>query len=216
MSAQVQILGPTFSTFVRTVMLCCEEKGISYEAKFEVDGTAITMKSDTHYTYHPFGRVPILLHDGHQLFETATICRYLENVFAGPELQPEATHQQALIDQWAAALSIYVNEAIVRNYLLEFVFPKGENGEIRMNKIKEAEPELVNTLTLLTTQLGHNDYICGDQYSYADAILTPMLDYLEQIPQGKALLGHETPLALYLKRMRRRPAAQNVLGPMTH
>lgn len=214
MSAQVQILGPTFSTFVRSVMLCCVEKGISYEAKFEVDGTAITMKSEEHYAFHPFGRVPVLLHDGRQLFETATICRYLEEVFSGPELQPENAHLRALVDQWAAALSIYANDAIVRNYLLEFVFPKGENGEIRMDKVTEAEPDLINTLTLLTAQLGHNDYICGDQYSYADAILTPMLDYLEQLPQGKALLGNDTPLALYLERMRNRPSAKDVLGPM--
>ncbi|WP_370298274.1 glutathione S-transferase family protein, partial [Pontibacterium sp.] len=176
MSAQVHILGPAFSSFVRSVMFCCEEKGISYETKFEIDGQSLSLNDDTHLQYHPFGKIPALIHGERTLFETATICRYLDATFDGPALQPDDVYQRAKVDEWAAALSSYVDKAIVRQYLLEFAFPKGPDGQVRMDKVAEAEPEVVRMLGIVEKQLGDNDFICGDKYTYADAILTPMLD----------------------------------------
>lgn len=213
MSAQVQILGPTFSTFVRSVMLCCEEKGISYEAKFEINGEGLSLNSEIHRQYHPFGKIPALLHADHTLFETATICRYLEANFDGLALQPEGNLQRAQVDQWASALSTYVDKAIVRNYLLEFAFPKGPNGQVCMDKIEEVEPEVTRMLVLLTDLITDNGFICGDQYSYADAILTPMLDYLAGTPNAGKLMPSESALMRYTERMRARPSGQKVLSP---
>lgn len=211
MSAQVQILGPAFSTFVRSVMLCCEEKGISYETKFEVDGQALSLRDETHLKYHPFGKIPALLHGERKLFETATICRYLDTNFDGPALQPDDSYQKAKVDEWAAALSIYVDSAIVRKYLLEFAFPKGPDGQVRMDKVAEAEPEVIQMLAIVAQQLGESDFICGDRYSYADAILTPMLDYLVGTPNGDKLLPSGSALRNYTERMQARPSGQAVL-----
>lgn len=211
MSAKVHILGPTFSSFVRSVMLCCEEKGISYETKFEIDGQPLSLNDETHLKYHPFGKIPALIHGERSLFETATICRYLDATFDGPALQPTDIYQRAEVDEWAAALSIYVDKAIVRQYLLEFAFPKGPEGQVRLDKVTEAEPEVARMLSIVEKQLGDNDFICGSEYTYADAILTPMLDYLSGTPNATSLMPNNSVLMDYLLRMRARPSAVNAL-----
>lgn len=211
MSAQVHILGPSFSSFVRSVMLCCEEKGISYETKFEVDGQPLALNDERHQQYHPFGKIPALIHGEHTLFETATICRYLDATFDGPALQPEDIYERAKVDEWAAALSIYVDKAIVREYLLEFAFPKGPDGQVRMDKVAEAEPEVVKMLAIIQQQLGGNNFICGNKYTYADAILTPMLDYLAGTPNANRLMPQDSALMHYVLRIRSRPSAANIL-----
>ena len=212
MSAQVQILGPAFSTFVRSVMLCCEEKGISYETKFEINGEPLELNSEAHQHYHPFGKIPALLHNDRTVFETSTICRYIDATFDGPALQPEDSYGRAQVDQWSRAISQYVDQAIVRQYLLEFAFPKGPDGQIRLDKVAEAEPEVIKMLTLLEKLIGGHTFICGDQYSYADAILTPMLDYLSGTPNAATLLPEGSPLNRYIQRMQARPSGQKVLN----
>lgn len=211
MSSRVHILGPTFSSFVRSVMLCCEEKGISYETKFEIDGKPLSLNDDTHLQYHPFGKIPALIHGEHTLFETATICRYLDATFEGPALQPDNMYQRSKVDEWAAALSIYVDKAIVRQYLLEFAFPKGPNGQVRLDKVAAAEPAVAQMLGIVETQLGDNDFICGDAYTYADAILTPMLDYLAGTPNASKLMPENSHLMHYVSRMRKRSSGTKVL-----
>lgn len=66
----VHIYGPSFSNFVRTVMLVCEEKQISYTTGFEVNGSEIKYKSEQHFNLHPFGKFPVLLSDELILPET--------------------------------------------------------------------------------------------------------------------------------------------------
>ena len=212
MSAQVQILGPAFSTFVRSVMLCCEEKGISYETKFEINGEPLTLNSEARQHYHPFGKIPALLHNDRTVFETASICRYIDATFDGPALQPEDSYGRTQVDQWSRAISQYVDQAIVRRYLLEFAFPTGPDGQIRLDKVAEAEPEVIDRLALLEKLIGDHAFICGDQYSYADAILTPMLDYLSGTPNAATLLPEDSPLSRYIQRMQARPSGQKVLN----
>ncbi|MBU6953418.1 glutathione S-transferase family protein [Hahella sp. HN01] len=214
MSAQVHIFGPQFSTFVRTVMLCCEEKGVSYSHGFSINGEEVEYKGERHLNINPFGKVPVLIHGDRKLYETASICRYLDAQFEGPALQPEDLYQRALVDQWSAAISLYVDQAIVREYLTELAFPKGENGEVRWNKVSEAQPNVIKMLQILAAQLGDAAFICGEQYTIADALITPMLDYLSNLPQAAELIAPDSTLSAYVGRMRQRPAAKTVLTAM--
>lgn len=206
----VHILGPQFSTFVRSVQLCCEEKSIPYTLGMSINGNAIDLHSSEYLRINPFGKVPILLHGEHQLCETASICRYLDEAFEGYQLQPEAAWERALVDQFSAWLSIYVDEAIVRRYLLEFYFPKGENGTVRKDYIRAAEPEVARMLSLLELQLTKQPYLVTESFSVADALVAPMLDYLGKLPPAAPLLQKTPHLSAYLKRIQDRPSARNV------
>ncbi|SDK51536.1 glutathione S-transferase family protein [Billgrantia gudaonensis] len=213
MSESVHILGPQFSNFVRSVQWCCEEKGIPYTLGFELEGAPLEFGGEKHRTLHPFAKVPVLLHGERCLFETAPICRYLDANFDGPELQPHAPWQRAEVDQWSQALSGYVDQALVRRFLLEFVFPKGEGGSIRKERVEQATPEVVRMLNLLERQLEGHAYLVGEAFSMADAILAPMLDYLDGLPAGKPLMAENPALESYLQRLRQRESSRRVLVP---
>ncbi|WP_293268491.1 glutathione S-transferase family protein [Neptunomonas sp.] len=213
MNTQVQILGPQFSTMVRTVMLCCEEKGITYQIGMQINGNDIQRKEASHLALHPFGKIPVLVHGENQIFETAPICRYIDAAFSGQALQPIDTYQRALVDQWSQAISCYVDQALVRQYLLEFAFPKGNNGSIRLDKVADAQPEVMSMLVQLEKQLADQAFICGVQYSIADALLTPMLDYLASLPHADSLFTSDSSLLSYVARMRERPSGKVVLIP---
>lgn len=211
MSTQVQIVGPQFSTMVRSVQLCCEEKGIDYTLGLELDGNAIAFKGDQHFTLHPFGKIPVLVHGEQHLFETAPICRYLDSSFSGAALQPDDPYQRAQVDQWCQAITCYFDPILVRKYLLEFAFPKGEKGAIRMDKVAEKQPEVIKALAQLEDVLGDTAFFCSDQYSLADALLTPILDYLKTLPHADSLMAPDSKLTAYVERMRTRESGQKVL-----
>lgn len=212
MSHQVQIIGPTFSSFVRSVMLCCEEKGVSYSTGMEYQGQPLALRDEKHLALNPFGKIPILLDGDHTIYETAAICKYIDEAFDGADLQPESAADRAEVAQWAQLISLYVDKTVIRDYLLEFAFPKGENGAIRMDKIQSVTPELDQRLTILTNQLGAREYICGERYTFADALLTPMLDYLLGLPHGSTLIEPGSALEHYVQRMRQRPSGIAVLN----
>lgn len=211
MTASVHIVGPQFSTFVRSVQLCCEEKGIPYTLGAEVDGHPVTLHSPEHYALHPFGKIPILLHGERRLIETPSICRYLDAAFEGPALQPDAPWPRARVGQWTGLMAGYVDQALVRRFLLEFVFPRGEGGAVRQEAVAAARPEVVRVLDLLEGQLSEGDYLVGDAFSLADAFAAPMLDYLLGLPAAEALLAETPRLVAYTRRLRERPAAARVL-----
>ncbi|GAA0682649.1 glutathione S-transferase family protein [Marinobacterium maritimum] len=210
MSDTVYIYGLGFSSFVRSVQLCCEEKGLAYQSGLAPNGIEIPFKSPEHLKLNPYGKMPVLLHNDLVLFETTTICRYLDQQFSGPALQPSDTRARALVDQCCAEIALYIDQALVRELLLEFAFPKGPDGSVRMDVVEEKLPAARVALTRVKELLGEKPFICGDSYTIADALLTPMLDYIAKLPMGQDLIRNGK-LHAYLDRMRTRPSGQKIL-----
>lgn len=211
MSCTLYILGPEFSNFVRSVMLCCEEKGLTdYRYGMAPEGSEIAFKSPEHLRLHPYGKVPVLIHDGRSLFETTSICRYLDQAFGGPALQPEEPRARAQVDERCAEIALYIDHALVREVLLEFAFPKGADGGVRLDVVEDKLPGAHKALARVEEMLGANPFICGESYTLADALITPMLDYIARIPMGDEVIGNGR-LRAYLERMRQRPSGRKVL-----
>lgn len=207
---ELHIFGPGFSTFVRSVRLYCEEKGLNYTYGMNLKGHAIEWRSEAHRRYHPFGKVPVLLHaDGH-VFETSAICRYLDMAFPESSLQPAGMAMRTLVDQWSSALASEVDKYLVRDYLLPVAGP-GRPAVIDPDILARAESQVKATLVILDTQLGEQAYFCGEHYSLADALLTPMLDYLASMAPPVDWLDPWPRLGAYLSRMRARPSGRSVL-----
>lgn len=211
MENHVYIFAPTFSSFARSIMLCCEEKGIAYRSGMAPQGTEIGFKSPGHLEIHPYGKVPALFHEGRTLFETNTICRYLDARFTGPALQPVDPMARAQVDERCGEIALYIDHALVREIVLEFAFPKEPDGRVRLDVIEEKLPAARAALRRLDTLLEDHPFICGRHYTLADALLTPILDYVAKLPIGSGLIGAGT-LKHYLERMRARPSAQQVLN----
>ncbi len=207
----VQIYGPSFSNFVRTVMLICEEHNVSYQTGFELDGKAIAFKSNEHIALHPFGKLPVLKHGDFVLPETSTICRYLLKTFAPQYESYFSAEQQAHIDAFSAITSLYIDKAIIRDYLLEFAFPKGENGEVRLEVAKNAQAEVRRALQVIEQELLNGNVLNGEHLTLADALIAPMLHYLTTLPADFNLLTEYLALERYLESLMSRTSCQKVL-----
>lgn len=209
-SAVIDIIGVQFSSFTRSVQFCCEEIGIRYTLSVEHKGVDVGMRTPGLNALNPFGKVPVLIDSGRVLYETQSICRYLDNQFNRSRLQPEEPWLRAQVDQWCAAITAYVDKAIVRNYLLEFLFPKGEGGRVRKDVVAAAIPEVIKTVGILEQQLGKNNYLVANQFTLADVLLLPSIHYLSGAPNNQDLISAKSPLRDYVSRLLARPAAKKV------
>lgn len=207
----VHIYGPQFSNFVRSVQWVCEEKGIDYSLGSEVPGLQAEFRGEQHRQWHPYLKVPVLLHQGRALTETAAICRYLDQHFEGPALQPADSWARARCDSWCQMLSLYFDKAIIRDYLLELAFPKGEDGKPNMALLLQNKPAAEQALNLMAAQLAEQPYWLGDQPSLADAIAAPMVCYACDLQGPVALMPALSPLRDYAARLRARPGGAKVL-----
>ena len=211
MSQSIKIYALQFSTFARCVQLLCEEKNLSYEIVTEYQGNAIELGNPTLKNLHPFGKIPAIEVDGKLLFETGPILRFLNSRFDGPNLEAENLLENAVVDQWTEFAASYIDKAIVRDVLLEFFFPRGENGAVREEVVKANLPALQYALEVVSKQLGANNYVCGDKYTLADIMLTPQLDYLAKSPLAGDFIPEGSVLSAYLERLRARESAKVVL-----
>jgi glutathione S-transferase len=213
MNHQIHIVGVQFSTFTRAVQFCCEEIGLGYSLGSTVDGIDHGLRTPGLKSLNPFGKVPVLIDKGRALYETQSICRYLDNVYNHARLQPEDPWQKAQVDQWCAAITAYVDKTIVRNYLLEFLFPKGEQGRVREDVVAAAMPEVIAIVEILERQLGAREFLVGDQFTLADIMLAPVVNYLVGAPHHVDLVKKDSVLRAYNSRILARSGARNVFIP---
>lgn len=207
------IYGPTFSNFVRSVMLVCEEIKSNYTVGLEVNGQEIPFKGEQHLKWHPFGKIPVLLTQDPQqnevaIPETASICRYLD---AQQQLQPKEATLLAQHDALCAQISIDIDKVLVREYLMEFAFPKGENNSVRFDVVNEVRPKAITTLAIIEKMLLQGNLFSSEQFTIADALLAPMLHYISCLPTDFNLLADFPQTEQYLENIMRRPSAKKVL-----
>ncbi|WP_049723389.1 glutathione S-transferase family protein [Gilvimarinus polysaccharolyticus] len=214
MSPLVQLYGPSFSVFVRMAALVCEEKGIPYQTGKTLNDKTIDIHSDEHFQLHPFGKMPVLIHGDRTLCETASIGRYLDRAFGPETLQGENDWERSQVDQWCSLITQYVDFCVVRNFMLEVVFPKGENGQPRMDVIAANRPAAENAITIIARQLGDKPFLVGNQFTLADAMLAPMLSYNVETPEPINLVTTHPQLLKYANRLQLRASGQKVLKPL--
>ncbi|MFO1367999.1 MAG: glutathione S-transferase family protein [Marinagarivorans sp.] len=207
----VHIIGVPFSNLVRSVLLCCEEKNIPYSLGMQYHNEPIALKSRELIALNPMGKIPVLIQDDFCLSETQSIMRYLDAQFPTVPLQGTNNRERALIDQWCAVFNHQTDLIFVRNYLLEWAFPKGENGQVRQEVIALATPAVEAHLGLLSASLGNKTYWVGEALSLADLLLLPMLDYLLGLPVGPQLFAQAENLSRYTQRLRQRPSSSKIL-----
>ena len=147
--------------------------------------------------------------------ETASICRYLDTHFnehSEIQLQPNNPEGKAYHDSLCAIISIDIDKALMRDYLLEFAFPKGEGGNIRFEEVKKSQPQVAKALNVISTQLEkHKALLAGEHFTIADALLAPMLAYLASLPAGYNLLSDYPNIGKYLSKLMVRPSCRKVL-----
>lgn len=211
MNHDILILGKGFSTFVRSVAIVCEEKGITYEVSDQLDGNPLDLRSAAIKKLHPLSKIPVVFHKGDVLIESAPILRYLDRAFGPESLQGQGERERFLCDQWSQLVSIYVDRYLLREFMLELAFPKGANGQPRMDVIEEGRPAAQEAVDVLANQLGSKAYLVSDSFTLADALLAPLVLYNSAMPGDFNLVSRHANLADYVARLKQRPAIKTVL-----
>jgi len=197
------LFGPAFSTLVRSVRLHALERGLELPCGLAPGGQAIAWRSEAHLALHPFGQVPVLLDGAHRIFETLAICRHLDR-----QRLPERGSDPEQ-DTWSSALLTTVDARLVRRYLLRVTGPRPTPFRTPEEQ-QRALADVDATLAVLDRQLGDRTFLCGAACTLPDALLAPMLDHLELLPEPRWLATWPR-LAAYLDRLRARPSGQAIL-----
>lgn len=198
----LEIIGTPNSNFVRTIRMVAEEKGVVYKNTPEMP------HSDVIKSLHPLGQVPVMGHDGFHLFESMAIARYIDNVFDGPALVPTSPKAAAKIVQWISFAQTSVDQLIMRQYALEYLFNKDEDGNIVRDNIDKVLNKLSKMFRVLDEAVS-SGYFGNDEFSMADCFLMPIISYGQLFPEGKEALESAKNLKAYFDKLSQRPSFIN-------
>ncbi len=195
----LEIIGIAGSNFVRTVRLVAEEKGVAYEHN------QARPHSDEVKAVHPLGLVPVMRHEGLELFESQAIACYIDSAFEGPALVPEEPQAAALVEQWVAYCATSVDQLLMRQYVIEYLFHKDDDGNVVRHRIDKAIKRFAKVYASLDAGVA-GGYLGGDGISIADCFVIPMLVAAKNFPEGEAELAANPALSAYFERFSERPS----------
>jgi glutathione S-transferase len=163
------------STYVRTVRMVLAEKGLEY-SRVPLNVMKGEARSAEHLERHPFGKVPVLEIDGFRIRETDAICRYLDDTFPGPVLQPQAPEDRARMNEAISLINSYGYPAMigVAGYHLFPAFLGGRDEKQLSANLESAD----RLLELLMENRGSRRWLAGDKRTLADMLLAPLVDYV--------------------------------------
>jgi glutathione S-transferase len=203
----LEIIGFPQSTYVRSVRMACEEKGVAYEL------VLVGPHSPQVNAIHPFGKIPVMRHDGFALCESKAIASYLDAVFPGPRLMPSDPKGAALAEQWVSLINTAMDPVLIRSYLFAYIFPKGEGGTPDRAAIEAVLPKMREQIALLDRTVGREGYLAGPTLSFADLTLLPIIFYLQQFPESQAAIAEARALSAWYQRLAARPSFAKTMPP---
>ena len=205
--ATPEIIGSIRSTYTRTTCMVCEEKGIKY----------VLMERPLHapeiLAIHPFGKMPVLRHDDVELFESKAIATYLDCSFPAPFVFPSDPHLAALTEQWVSLVNTVMDRTLIRTYLFAYIAPKTADGTPDRAAIEAVMPAVREQLGILNKAVAGTGYLVGDQFTFADINLLPILDRVRLAPEGAEALAAARHLAGYYDRHAARPSFTRTIPP---
>jgi len=228
------------SSASRRVRLCIEEKGLAWESHV-VDMENMEHHSPEYLKINPNGVVPALLHDGRPLYESGTICEYLDDVFPEPPLRPADAYERADMRNWIRHADERIGNLIIFNWVhgLAKTAQKWSDEELaeRLKNIPSkdrqeawiraarkpyteeeraaARGRLVQMLDRMEAAMEKTGWLAGARYSIADIALVPFVKRIEEeIAPGEVTPSKHPRVTAWWQAIQARPAfARAKIGP---
>jgi glutathione S-transferase len=185
--SEIVLWGFDGSTYVRTVKMVLAEKGVTEFKQVPLNVLAGDPKTPEHRERHPFGKVPVLDHDGMRILETTAIARYLNDVLPGKSLIPSTPKDRARMDMVIGLIDSYGYGALIGGVAAYHLFPDfvgGKNDAMRKSGLENS----LKMLELAMKTKGSSPFIAGD-LSLADLYLAPIAFYVSLTPDKEALFN---------------------------
>lgn len=193
------------STFAQRTRVVLLEKGIDFTAT-EVD---FQHKSPEFLQISRYGKVPAIKHGDVELYESAIINEYLEEVFPEPPLLPSDPAKKAIARIWID----YANTRLAPAFNK---FLRGKDGQEQ----EQGHREFLESLLYLEQEglsklSGEGSYWLGEQLSLVDISIYPWFERLPVLEHFRQFtLPAETPrLQAWWQKLRDRPSIQTVANP---
>jgi len=178
--AAIEIYGTANCTFVYRTRLIMTEKGIDFE--FIIVDTK--NKADWFLEISPYGKVPVIKHGDHVLYESAIINEYLDEVFTDKPLMPADPVLRARDRIWVD----YCNTRIIpAGYAVAKSTPGPERDKAREAAIKNLRFLETDGFGKLS---GEGPYLLGGEPTLADFALYP---FFERMAAHKAYRDYTVP-----------------------
>ena len=228
------------SSASRRVRLCLEEKGIAYQGHV-VDMARLEHHSPEYLTINPDGVIPTMIHDARPLYESGTICEYLDETWPDPPLRPESPYDRALMRNWIRHIDGLIHNLIIFNWRhhLQKVASQWTDVELA-EKLKNipskerqdswlrvarkpytdeerdaARGKLVALLDRMEVALKDSGWLVGSAYSIADIAAVPFVKRIhEEIAPDEVTEQRHPRVAAWWQTIQARPAfARANIGP---
>ena len=173
------------STYVRTVKMLLAEKGATDFKQVPLNVLEGEPKKPEHLARHPFGKVPVLDHDGLRILETSAIVRYLDDVLPGKSLIPETAEDRARMDMIIGIIDSYGYGALVGGIAAYHLFPDfvgGKNESMQKAGIENGR----KVIEFAMKTKGSSPFLAGE-LSLADLYLAPIVFYVALTPDMGAV-----------------------------
>jgi glutathione S-transferase len=168
------------STYVRTIKMLLAEKSFTQFKQMPLNVLKGEPKKPEHLERHPFGKVPVLDHDGMRILETTAIARYLNDILPGKSLIPATPKDRARMDMIVGIVDAYGYGALIGGVAAFHLFPDfvgGKNDAMRTGGIENGR----KVIELAMKTKGSSPFIAGE-LSLADLYLAPIAFYVSLTP----------------------------------
>lgn len=200
--SQPKLYALGFSPTCQRVVATLVHKGVDYET-FEVDVTKKERPAEFN-AVSPFGKVPVLQHDGHTLLESSVICEYIDEVWPEPAMLPKTAAGRAEARQWIQ----FFNRAVTDREG-EFVHVERDK-QAKLALCHKILPDLAHLERALE---GRDNLFFGNELSLVDVNIAPFTRGLRiwaELAGDKTLAGRRN-LNAYFDRLEKVPVLQETV-----
>ena len=183
--SKMTLWGFNGSTYVRTVKMLLAEKGATDFEQVQINVLEGEPRKAEHLARHPFGKVPVLDHNGLRILETSAITRYLNDVLPGKSLVPASPSDRARMDMVIGILDSYGYGALVGGVAAYHLFPDFVGGKNEA-MLKAGIDNGRKVIEFAMNTKGDSPFVAGE-LSLADLYLAPVLAYVSMTPDAKSV-----------------------------
>jgi glutathione S-transferase len=153
-----------------------EELGVPYE-KVKIDLAARDQDKSAFRALNPNGKVPLLVHDGTPIFESAAILMYLGETFGVErELFPPPGPRRGEAFKWHVWTNVTLGGAFARYHLN--VSPQIPEERRNARAAEAAKEEVEKLLAILAAELEKKEWLVGESFSLVDLHLASWVAFL--------------------------------------
>lgn len=207
----VTVYGAAYSTYTRSALIALKEKNVSSTLS-EID-IFKTIPPD-YFAHQPWGKIPAFDHDGFALYETPAILRYIDETFEGPALQPSSPKLRARMMQIIGIIDSYGYGPIVAALFVQRAAMPMMGNPSDEAAITAALPKAEKALDAIVAVQEKGGFLAGNSFSLADIHLVPVIAYLCQTPEGRAMMEKRPALTAWWDKAGQQPSVVATRSPL--